>query len=458
MKPSLSTLLRLVRPGWIDLCGVVCSGAYLWLALLSQAPPVTLSSFYAVMGLAWSATLIAHHRLVRLRHPIPTVRIALWCCVFRAIGFTANPVLEDDPARYLWDGRSTAVYGTPYGEAPAAHFSDTDLPSRFEAILDEINNPDVPTLYGPACQLLFVAAYWIAPGELAPLKFLLLLAEGLTLFLLLGLVPRRHFLLLAWCPLAIQEISFNAHVDALGIFFVVASMRAFLARRDFTLAIAGALAVASKAFALVILPFLLLRLRGWALLVFPAVLGLLYAPLLIHSAGEGVGLATMAGQWEFNSSIYALLAIKTTPQWARSICLGGYLVFYLAVLTRDLGYWGSQHPGTPTAPSNRHLPPGEILMGVLLLLSPVANPWYLLWMLPFVAMRPSVWGYAALAAVSLSYCHGLYLPDPGLPAYHHPSWVRPAELAIIALALAFEHRRKFGDLCLRFRRPDTAHA
>ena len=140
------------------------------------------------------------------------------------------------------------------------------------------------------------------------------------------------------------------------------------------------------------------------------------------------------------------------------ICLAGYLVFYLAILSRDLGYWGSQELGTAANPTGRSLPPGEILFGVFLLLSPVTNPWYLLWMLPFVAIRPSVWGYAALAAVSLSYCHGLYLPGSELPAYHHPIWIRPLELAIIGVAIAFEHRRKLLALRVRLRRRDIATA
>jgi len=42
--------------------------------------------------------------------------------LFRAIGFFAFPVLEDDIYRYLWDGRQTVVNGNPYLQAPSDFF------------------------------------------------------------------------------------------------------------------------------------------------------------------------------------------------------------------------------------------------------------------------------------------------------------------------------------------------
>jgi hypothetical protein len=86
----------------------------------------------------------------------------------------------------------------------------------------------------------------------------------------------------------------------------------------------------------------------------------------------------------------------------------------------------------------RSLVPGHIVFGMFFLLAPVANPWYLLWMLPFLTLQPTVWGLSALAVVSLSYVHGLYLPDSGLPPYHHPEWVRPVEIATLAVALGVD--------------------
>ena len=66
------------------------------------------------------------------------------------------------------------------------------------------------------------------------------------------------------------------------------------------------------------------------------------------------------------------------------------------------------------------------------------NPWYLLWLLPFVALNPTAAGLTALAAVSLSYATGLNLSDPALDNFAHPSWVRPIEYGAVALAAAVD--------------------
>ena len=81
-------------------------------------------------------------------------------------------------------------------------------------------------------------------------------------------------------------------------------------------------------------------------------------------------------------------------------------------------------------------------MGALFLLSPVVNPWYVLWLLPFVVLRPSCWGIVAPAAVSLSYIHGHNLGDEKLLGYAHPVWVRPLEYGMIALALIADVTRR----------------
>ena len=76
------------------------------------------------------------------------------------------------------------------------------------------------------------------------------------------------------------------------------------------------------------------------------------------------------------------------------------------------------------------------------LLAPVVNPWYLLWLLPFVALRPTAAGVTALAVVSLSYACGLNLGIDSLGAYGHPGWVRPVEIGAVAAALLWDWRRR----------------
>ena len=65
----------------------------------------------------------------------------------------------------------------------------------------------------------------------------------------------------------------------------------------------------------------------------------------------------------------------------------------------------------------------------------MVNPWYLLWVLPFAAIRPSAWAWTASVAVLLSYATGLNLQDMNMHPFGHPWWVRPVEYGAIALAV-----------------------
>ena len=79
------------------------------------------------------------------------------------------------------------------------------------------------------------------------------------------------------------------------------------------------------------------------------------------------------------------------------------------------------------------IPRGDLVLGFFFLFSAIVNPWYLVALAPFVALRPSLWGAAALAVVPLSYAHGLTMNEPTLMPYEHPAWVRPTELGIVLL-------------------------
>jgi len=207
---------------WIDGCGVCCALAYSVLALQPTRIPLTL--YFAALALAWVASLVAFAMLRGADGAFPLRRMLIWCLLFRAIGLTSEPVLEDDHYRYLWDGRTFAVEGSPYLGAPIDHFDNRDIPERFDHILDRINHPDLPTVYPLVAQATFLVGYWIAPGELAPIKLLLLLADLATLALLLRMIAPRKALLYAWCPLLIQETAFSGHIDSLGVLFLVAGL------------------------------------------------------------------------------------------------------------------------------------------------------------------------------------------------------------------------------------------
>ena len=427
---------------WIDGCGGCCALAYSVLALQPIRTPLAL--YFGALAIAWIASLVAFSMLRGDQDAFPLRRVLLWCLLFRAIGFVSEPVLEDDHYRYLWDGRSFAIHGSPYIDAPLHHFDDPDLPERFETILDRINHPDLRTVYPPVAQITFLAGYWIAPGELAPIKLLLLLADLATLALLLRLIPPRQVLLYAWCPLLIQETAFSAHIDSLGVLFLVVGLVAFVNGKHLLLGVALALAIATKPFALVVAPLLILG-RGRAeglrtLASLTACLGLLFAPFLLFGENSLSGLLAFAGDWEFNSMVFALLTDLVGATAAKGLGAGAVAIVCTRLLITARG---QQDRCTATAAGRGDslVPRGDVLFGCFFLFAPVVNPWYLLWLLPFVCVFPSFWGVACLAGVSLSYAHGLFLDTGELPPYHHPAWVRPTEIILVALGVLLQTLR-----------------
>lgn len=406
--------------------GCVSASAWIWLAARSHGPgPPPVVGFLLVMGIAWGATLLAW----RFASAVPKTRllIILWmgAVLFRMAGFAGRPVYEDDHYRYLWDGRSLALTGDPYSKRPIDFFQDSSISDKFQSILDGINYPHLPTIYGPVCEWAFALCYRIAPAELWPWKLLLLAADLSTLLLLLRMTSPAHALLYGWCPLLIFETAFNAHPESLGVLFLVAALYWMGRGKTAWAALAMSTAAGVKLTGGLLAPFLLWKRgrRGWA--YFAAGLLALYVPLMTKGGSAGIeSLASFARDWEFNSSLYALLSAGL-GDLARPLCGAALTAWYLWWLRRE-------SLGRVQSP----VIAGYALYGGLFLLSPVVNPWYLLWLLPFATIDAPLWRFASLGAVSLSYLCGLQLGDPLLGPYEHPFWVRMLEYGMIAIVAA----------------------
>jgi alpha-1,6-mannosyltransferase len=421
----------------VSAAGALCAAAYLLLAWATNTlPRIPLALFFGVFGLVTGATLWTFWKLNQEPDSAAAVRwVLVWAVLFRLIGFYGQPIYEDDFYRYLWDGRTLALGGNPYLHPPSNAFGDDSLPPKFQNILDRINFPDVPTIYGPVCQAVFAAAYWMDPGELWPLKLIFLCVDLATLVLLYRLLGRKnHLVIYAWSPLLIKEISFSAHSDILAVCLLVAAIERFGARKLAFAPALLALAVASKVIALLFAPFLLLgnggkhRIRGC--LIFSLALFLLYAPFRIHGGVETQGLGVFLQRWEFNSSAFAILQWGLGDEAGRVASLGLFAAAFIWLLRAHL----RTKPGT--------IPPGDVLLGLFFLFSPVANPWYFTAPIPFVTLGPSAWGLTLLSTVFLSYITGLNLGSKTLGPFNHPAWVRPLEILPVIVAAVWGYRNK----------------
>ena len=435
-------MLNPVRRGFaehwpVDAAGLFCATGYLMLASLARQPgEPELTQFFALM--LWTALpVFALHLHASARgRPIPLGRLLLWALVFRLCGLYGGPLLEDDFWRYLWDGFRFATAGTPYGAAPEQFFLDPGIPATFQHVLSQINYPELQTIYAPVTQLVFLLAHWLRPGSIEALQVLLILLDLGVIALLLRLTNARNALLYAWCPLIVKEIAFTAHPDGIGMFLLLAAIVLAKENRWRGCAVVLGLAASAKVFALVLAPFVLIRARGSHWLLFALTIAVLYAPFAALGGTDLTSFAIFAREWEFNSALFGLLAMVMDRLDARVLLGLAFGVFWAFCLWRH-------HVTEKAAEGAFRVPRGDWVFGALLLVSPVINPWYLIWILPFAAIYPSAWAWTASLAVLLSYISGInLLSDPSMQAYGQPLWARLLEFSLIGAALLVDWRRR----------------
>ena len=414
----------------LNIAGLLSACAYVFLTLRSQA--------YAQAGYVelWLVAIVCaalcfwafyyHHKN---NIAVSVTSLLFWALCFRLIGLAGFPILEDDFYRYLWDGRMWVENGSPYRLAPAEFFDADYLSESFENILGHINYPDIATVYGPVCQWVFAFSYWLAPGQLWPLQVIFALFDFALILLLLKVAPAKWVLLYAWCPLVIKEFAYSAHTDILGIFFMFAAVVARQWSRLKLAALLLALAVGSKVFAIILVPLLLgFRWRAW--LVFCAGILAITATFLSLDPWFPEGLGAMADQWLFNAPVYRLLLPFLPFVWIKLIMLSIFSLVWCIyawtfVFQREI-----------------LMPRGDWLFGLLLFCMPVANAWYLPWLLPFAVIYPSRWAWVASISVLLCYANGL---NPSQPL---PSAVIGLEYGAVLLALLYDRINPLKQLPL----------
>ena len=115
--------------------GALTLGVWSWLAFVSDGM-VSLPMLFGAVGAAWTLLGVAWcAREMAMGDVLRAVWI--WGVLFRVAGFFGEPLLEDDWARYLWDGRQFVVSGNPYATAPAEHFAVTTVPEPFQRVRTE---------------------------------------------------------------------------------------------------------------------------------------------------------------------------------------------------------------------------------------------------------------------------------------------------------------------------------
>ncbi|MES2392680.1 MAG: glycosyltransferase family 87 protein [Acidobacteriota bacterium] len=372
--------------------------------------------FSGVAG--WSAWVYVAAVMVVMTQPVN--RWTAWIVVGIAVALRlavvrAEPFLSSDIYRYVWDGVVQHAGVNPYRYVPG-DAALSYLRGPHQVVFDNINRRDYArTIYPPVAQMIYWCVTLLSPTVTA-MKVAMVGFEGVTVAGLMWLLramkrPVAEVLLYAWCPLAVWEVGGSGHVDAAVMAFVVVALVFRYREWPVLTGVFLGLAVMTKFYPLVLLPALWMRREGklgeWRM---PAAMIAVVAAGYAVYASAGKLVAGFLFDYtkeegiDSGSRFFALDAVHRVPGLS-GVPTGA---FYLlaAVVMGGLSWWGWKvsvvgglrvvwaHSSAKVRRMNgapEWLKVAMGLAGALMLLFSPHYPWYVLWLVPFFVLTPSLW-------------------------------------------------------------------
>jgi alpha-1,6-mannosyltransferase len=435
----------------------------------NKGPLLTFLALYVLCWIGYVATVVP---ILRGAPAVSVRTVFIVAIVARLALLGANPILENDFYRYIWDGHVVLAGINPYSEAPE-YMDVEDVepdPVKLDAariVQERVNYAWVKTIYPPAAQAVFALEAWLFGWRVDGFKFLCFGIELIVLWLMWRLVlacklPPATILIYAWNPLLLKEINNSQHIDIVCTLLLALMVLALTRERVYLAATALSLAVLVKLTPIVLAPlvcfYLVKQRRRWQALGSGALFCVLTAlGVAVCFAGIEVdplsGLKRFAGGWEINSPIFPLLrggfdvvgfgtdAAANAAKILSVIGLGVFVMIGFRFIKDEQSLWRWS----------------VWTLMLLFLISPVGNPWYLAWMMPFVLITRHVIAIALMSVMVLYYfglslVYGIVPPIPGLAWIHRyfADWLYHGVVAVeYGLFIAFT------VWCLRKRRHIT---
>jgi hypothetical protein len=321
--------------------------------------------------------------------------------VFRLTLFPLAPNVSPDVHRYLWEGLVQQAGLSPYRLPPSDAALD-ELAAQYPRHAANVRQPsthqDIASIYPPVPQLLFRFNAAIFDGALVGWKLILLLFDGLLAGALLYWLVRRGvsggwLAAVWWCPLLLIESYEGAHLDLVGTALLTTALIFAVERRWIAAGLLLGLAANVKYLWPLLLAALLFgrSLPGWGAVRFA--LAVAFAGVVVwlpYWDDLPAALATarmFAERWTFNDIVFEAVRLIPGPAFLPPLLVALVLAVLAALLIWRKGgeLWRD----------------AWLLGGAGLLLSPVAYPWYFIWILPGLAWRPPLWLVIWIVSVPL---------------------------------------------------------
>jgi hypothetical protein len=319
--------------------------------------------------------------------------IFLGACVLRLPFLFLEPNLSHDAWRYLWDAHVFLHGYSPYVHAPG----DNELAFLRDVLFARSRYRNVPTIYPPGAQYVYILSYLGVAGSLTFLKGIFLvfdLVSCLSLAKLLacrGLDPARSFVY-ACCPLPVVEFALEGHMDVLPITWMLLAALAAQSPSRRGRALTGfLLGVATLAkFYPVLMLVAVVRLRAWRrdsilLLVCALTVVAGYLPFYVQGHGQIFGfLHIYANEQGLNAGVVqqeiAQIAASARLSLERTLMLE-HLAAFLLLLLISLGVFVLRQMDVMSIEAGVLL-----LLGMVLAVSSHVFPWYVPTLLPWIVL------------------------------------------------------------------------
>jgi hypothetical protein len=365
---------------WLILLAASCLAAvgYSWLTPTFDAPTVWRPILFAVLGILGIVLVVAMPRFRGWKLSV----LGIWipAVLLRVLLLPTAP--SDDVNRYLWEGRLVAEGVSPYAQAGDA----AALAEYRDVYWEGMNHKDKPTAYPPLTELTFAAVTLVAYHPTA-FKLVFVFADLLVLAAVLSLLRRRGLSVAysgfyAFNPVVLLSFAGEAHFDSLMLAALVWAVWAFEVGHKKWAMVLVSVATGIKWITLPLMPFFLGRLE-WrrsvglsllssAVLLLPALFFWDSLPALVS------GLLQFGGTRSFNGPVYDLLRLWL--DLPRQLCSVIVIGLFSGVVV-----WRWLQRGDASLDAHCRW-----VLGALIVLSPTVHFWYVAWMLPFVALRPSL--------------------------------------------------------------------
>lgn len=338
--------------------------------------------------------------------------IIIFSIIFRVILISLKPALSHDIMRFLWDGRLIFHGINPYLYTPES--SELDALKDVAYFID-YEFKHTLTVYPPIAQFIFGVAYFFTDGNPFGIKLLTTIFDLMNIFILTLLIKTVNpknllsgIIIYAWSPLLIIESTGNGHIEPIPIFFILLSLLLLVRSRIRLSSISYSSACLSKLFPIILLPIFLMHTKNFSrgkikkfFVWFIITSSIFLIPVLLSS---GLNLLHQIFWYSqnitYNSSLYRIIEFlfpfPSTVNIARIITYSAFIVTgFLLLRNKNLTSFIEFAEGC------------LLLFGLFLLFAPAVFQWYLIWLLPFIAIlginRKNIGWFYFSAAVILAY-------------------------------------------------------